>query len=167
MFELKGLSKEGVAAALEKAKHYRLLNEPWEAGSICRDILDVEPDNEEARIILLLSLTDQIRAGRDPKALEKARVVVQDLGDEYDRAYYTGIICERSAKARLARGGPGSGSVAYDWLRQAMAWYETAEALRPPGYDDAVLRWNACARMIMGDESLRPDEDRPVPAFLE
>jgi hypothetical protein len=166
MFELKTLSKEGVAAALEKAEHYRLLNEPWEAGSICRDILEADPENQAARIVLLLSLTDQLRTG-DAKALQTARQVVEGLSGEYERAYYSGIICERKAKAILARGGPGSGSVTYDWLRQAMEWYEKAEDLRPPGYDDAVLRWNTCARIIMENESLRPEEDRPVPVFLE
>ncbi len=167
MFELKALSKEIVAAALEKAERYRLLNEPWEAGSICHDILDVDPQNERARIVLLLSLTDQIRTGGGAKALQKAREVVEGLSGEYERAYYSGIICERKAKAILARGAPGSGPVTYDWLRQAMEWYEKAEALRPSGYDAAVLRWNTCARMIMGDESLRPDEDRPVSMLLE
>ena len=166
MFELKALSKEGVAAALEKAEQYRLLNEPWEAGSICRDILRVDPENHRARIVLLLSLTDLLRTS-DAKALERAREVVASLSSEYERVYYSGIICERKAKAILARGGPGSGPVTFDWLRQAMEWYEKAEALRPPGYDDAVLRWNTCARMIMEDGSLRPDEGRPVPAFLE
>ena len=166
MFELKALSKEGVAAALEKAERYRLLNEPWEAGSICRDILQADPENQDARIVLLLSLTDLFRTG-DAKALNRAREMVDGLGGEYERAYYSGIICERRAKAIRARGSPGSGSVTYDWLRQAMEWYEKAEDLRPPGYDDAVLRWNTCARMIMEDESLRPEEDRPVPAFLE
>jgi hypothetical protein len=104
------------------------------------------------------------------KALSKesvAREVVEELGGEYERAYYSGIICERKAKAILARGSPGSGPVTYDWLRQAMEWYEKAETLRPSGYDAAVLRWNTCARMIMEDESLRPDEDRPVPMLLE
>jgi len=166
MFELKTLSKEGVAAALKKAEHYRLLNEPWEAGSICRDILEADPENQGAQIVLLLSLTDQLRTG-DTKALQTARQVVEGLSGEYERAYYSGIICERKAKAILARGSPGSGSVTYDWLRQAMEWYEKAEDLRPPGYDDAVLRWNTCARMIIEDESLRPEEDRPVPVFLE
>ncbi len=168
MFELKVLSKEGIAAAFEKAERYRLLNEPWEAGSICRDILEADPENQAARIVLLLSLTDQFRTrGGGAKALRTAREVVEGLSGEYDRAYYSGIICERRAKAILARGGPGSGSVTYDWLRQAMEWYEKAEGLRPPGYDDAVLRWNTCARMIMEDESLRPEEDLPVPEFLE
>ena len=166
MFELKALSKEGVDAALEKAMRYRLLNEPWEAGSICRDILQADPENQDARIVLLLSLTDLLRTG-DAKALNWAREVVVGLSGEYERAYYSGIICERRAKAILARGSPGSGPVTYDWLRQAMEWYEKAEDLRPSGYDDAVLRWNTCARMIMEDESLRPEEDRSVPVFLE
>ena len=166
MFELKALSKEGVPAALEKAERYRLLNEPWEAGSICRDILEADPENQAARIVLVLSLTDRLRTG-DSKALERAREVVDGLSGEYERAYYSGIICERSAKMILARGGLGTGPVAYDWLRQAMEWYEQAEALQPRGYDDAVLRWNTCARMIMEDGSLRPDEGRPVPVFLE
>ena len=167
MFELKPLSKEGVTSALEKAEHYRLLNEPWEAGSICRDILEVQPDHQEARIILLLSLTDRFRSGAGTTALERAREMVGELSGEYEQAYYSGIICERKAKAIVARGGPGSGSVAYDWLRQALEWYDKAEAMRPDGNDDAVLRWNTCARMIMRDASLKPEEGRPVPAYLE
>ena len=35
-------------AALEKALRYRLLNEPVEAESICRDVLEVDPDNQAA-----------------------------------------------------------------------------------------------------------------------
>ena len=58
-FELKALSRDSVEAAKKKAVRYRLLNEPVLAESICRDILDVEPDDREAVITLLLSLTDQ------------------------------------------------------------------------------------------------------------
>ncbi len=169
MFELKPLSKEALTSALEKAERYRLLNEPWEAGSICRDILESDPENQEARIVLLLSLTDQFRTGggASAKSMEMAREVVEGLSGEYERAYYSGIICERKAKVILARSGPGSGAVTYDWLRRAMEWYEKAEALQPPGNDEAVLRWNTCARIIMQDESLRPEDGRPIPAFLE
>ena len=35
------------------------LNEPGEAESICRDVLEVDPDNQDALITLLLALTDQ------------------------------------------------------------------------------------------------------------
>jgi hypothetical protein len=29
-----------------------------------------------------------------------------------------------------------------------MTWYEKAEAARPAGNDDAILRWNACLRLL-------------------
>jgi hypothetical protein len=29
-----------------------------------------------------------------------------------------------------------------------MNWFEKAEVLRPAGNDDAILRWNGCARVI-------------------
>ena len=48
-FDLKKLSSEGVAAALEKAQRYRLLNEPQEAESICLDILDVPTASAQAQ----------------------------------------------------------------------------------------------------------------------
>ena len=30
-----------------------------------------------------------------------------------------------------------------------MEFFEKAESIRPPGNDDAILRWNTCARLIM------------------
>ena len=39
MINLKPLKTEAISAALEKAKRYRLLNEPDDAESICLDIL--------------------------------------------------------------------------------------------------------------------------------
>jgi hypothetical protein len=33
-------------------------------------------------------------------------------------------------------------------LREAMKYFEQAEALKPTGNDDAILRWNACVRII-------------------
>jgi hypothetical protein len=49
-----------------------------------------------------------------------------------------------------------------------MNWYERAEAIRPAGNDDALLRWNACARLIMRDRHLVPNtEQRSEPMFLE
>ena len=58
MSELKTLSTEAVPAALEKAEHYRLLNEPEEAESICQDVLAADPANQRALIVLLLARTD-------------------------------------------------------------------------------------------------------------
>ena len=47
-------------------------------------------------------------------------------------------------------------SVAYYSLREAMEHFERAEALRTPGNDDAILRWNTCARIIMRNPEIRP-----------
>ncbi|MFQ5678270.1 MAG: hypothetical protein ACE5HP_02300 [Gemmatimonadota bacterium] len=167
MFELKRLSKRGIEAALEKAERYRLLQEPWEAESICRDILEVDPDNEPALIVLLLALTDQFRLKAGAECLAKARELLPRLPGEYERAYYSGVVCEREAKALLVRDHLGSGPVVYDWLRQAMEWYEKAEELRPPGNDSCLLRWNTCARIIMRHRSLRPERPDAPEMFLE
>jgi hypothetical protein len=145
-FELKSLSSEAVPRALAKAERYRLLNEPREAESICLDTLQREPDNQEALKTLLLALTDQFGKEASPLTVAEAGKIVARLRDEYDRAYYTGIMFERRAKAQLT-----DSAHAFEWLRAAMAWYEKAEAIRPPGNDDALLRWNTCARIIMRD----------------
>jgi len=138
---------------------YRLLNEPGEAESISLDVLRTEPDNQQALVILLLALTDRFSKGY-AVGVTQARELLPRLRDPYEQAYYAGIICERRAKAQLHRGGPGCGFEAYEFLREAMAWYEKAEALRPPGNDDALLRWNACARIIMGNGLAPRTEER-------
>jgi len=61
MFHPKPISKEAIPAALMKAERYRLLNEPGEAESICLDILQIDPGNEEAVVMLVLALSDQFR----------------------------------------------------------------------------------------------------------
>jgi hypothetical protein len=164
MYELKPLSKAGIPAALEKAERYRLLNEPGEAVSICQDVLAIEPDHQEAQVMLLLALTDQL--AEEPAVAAWAQQVARGLRDEYDRLYYAGIIAERSAKAHLRRGGVSPDGV-YDWLTEAMDCYARAEALRPAGNDDPILRWNACARLLREHPNLRPAEERPEPQFLE
>src|SRR5262245_21547511 len=93
VFELKLLSREGIPGALAKAERYRLLNQPWEAECIYRDVLAVDPGNQEAVIGLVLALTDQFEGG-SATIVPRAREALQGLGDEYTRAYYAGIICE-------------------------------------------------------------------------
>ena len=101
-------------------------------------------------------------------AFTEARKCADRIRDDYDRAYFTGIIWERRAKARLRRGVPDGGPRAYEWLREAMTWYERAAAIRPPGNDDALLRWNTCARLIMRDRRLVPvTDERGEPLMLE
>lgn len=143
-FDLKPLSADGVAAALDRAKHYRLLNEPWEAESICRDILLVDDSHQEAAVVLLLALTDQLP--RDGAETE-CRELIGRLSDGYQRSYYLGLLRERKAKAQMHMGV--NPHVPYDGFRQAMDAYEQAIALAPSGNQDAVLRWNTCARIIM------------------
>ena len=158
MFQLKRLSQSGIPSAMAKAERYRLLNQPWAAESICLDVLELDPANQEALVLLLLCLTDQFDKAPGPGLL-RAREVLARLKDPYQRTYYAGVTCERRAKAQLALGAPGSEGAAYDWFREAMGWYEKAEAIRPAGNDDALLRWNACARIITGNKLVpRPKE---------
>jgi hypothetical protein len=166
MRELKPLSRDAVDAALAKAERYRLLNEPHEAESICLDVLTIDATNQAALITLLLALTDQF--AEVPAAHQRARETLSSLDSEYDKAYYAGIVSERRAKAQLARGGAGSSVGAYDWLAEAMRHFERAESLRPPGNDDALLRWNACARFLDRHPQLRPShEEQPEIEMLE
>src|SRR4030095_12140869 len=152
MFNLKPLNHEAIPAALEKANRYRLLNEPGAAESIYLDILAIDPDNHEALIGVVLAMTD--RFSKD-YAVGDARIqdFVAKMQSEYERAYYTGIVYERRAKAVLEKGGIN----AYELFEQAMEWFEKAEAVRPAGNDDAILRWNGCARIIKRN-SLTPRE---------
>jgi hypothetical protein len=166
MHELKRLSPDAVPAALEKAHRYRLLNEPTDAESICRDVLAVDPDNEEARVTLTLALSDQLEE-RMAAAYEQARAELAKLRDPYRRHYYAGILCERRAKAQMKRGGPRTAHTVYDWFRQAMAHYEEAAAVRPAANDDALLRWNACVRVLAAHPELAPEAEEAFRPFLE
>ena len=165
MFELKRLSADAVPAALEKALRYRLLNEPSTAESICHDILIIEPENQQALITLLLALTDRFGKGY-AVGITEAQEVLTHVRDPYERQYYAGIISERRAKAKLQQGHPGSGHDAYELLREAMTWFENAQEIRPPRNDDALLHWNTCARLIMGNQ-LTPRTEEKVELPLE
>ncbi len=129
-FELKKLSPEAIPPALERAERYRLLNEPVQAESIYLDILAVEPENQQALVLLLLALSEQFGENMTEK-LDRAWSLLPRLRDEYQQAYYQG---------------------------------EKAEQLRPHGNDEALLRWNTCARTIMaGKLEPRPlDDYRPM-----
>jgi hypothetical protein len=165
MDELKPLSLEAIPKALEKADRYRLLNEPAEAESICLDILATEPGNQRALVTLILAMTDQFEQKDFSVSSERCEEVIPRLRDEYERIYYSGVMCERKAKASISR--RMTASVAYEWFREAMGWYEKAAAVRPPGNDDALLRWNTCARILMHNADLHAREEEPVEPYLE
>ncbi|HEY2772840.1 MAG TPA: hypothetical protein VGK20_02180 [Candidatus Binatia bacterium] len=159
MIELKRLTEAGIPAALEKAEQYRLLNQPWAAESICLDIVAIQPDHQHALRTLLLARTD--RFGTDGGSLKRARETLQHLKSPYERAYYAGLIFERLAKSQLDARVPAAPQMAWQELKQAMACYEEAEALRPNGDDDAILRWNTCARLLNESPHIRPRHDDP------
>jgi hypothetical protein len=165
MFATKPISPESVAGALAKAERYRLLNEPNEAESICRDILEVDPDNLQAKITLILALTDQIPV--DGQAFVSALSNAGRLPSAYERAYYSGIAWERRAKARHDSAGQGSRQYVHEWIVNALNLFEQAEMLRPPGNDDAVLRWNACVRFLSLKQLTPHTEEAPEPIISE
>jgi hypothetical protein len=166
MFELKPLSPEAIPKALERAERYRLLSEPRVAESICHDILRTEPEHQQALTMLILALTDQFGKEDSAALAKQALEWISQLKDEYARAYYTGIVYERQAKAILNRNLPGAAFDAYDLLREAMGWFEKAEAMLPAGNEDAILRWNTCVRLIM-NKHLTPRAEEGFEPALE
>ena len=152
-FDLKSISPESVPKALEKAERYRLLNEPSLAESICLDILAVSPSHQQALISLLLARTDQFGYGATMKSAEEVLLRIEGA---YERAYYAGLIWERQGHAHLRQHGLSRNANSYHALREAMAHYEQAATVRPHGNDDAILRWNACARVLMQNPEIRP-----------
>lgn len=144
MLQPKTISRDAIPAALERATRYRLLNEPLEAESICRDILNIAPDHREAQTTLLLALTDQfcLQYGVD---IESVKPILSKLADPFDREYFAGIMHERWGKALLEKGTPQQ---ALPWIHQAMRCFDRAAELSSDDQPDAVLRWNTCARVL-------------------
>jgi len=143
--KLKTISKDGIPEAISKVELYRYLNEPEEAESICHDILAADPDNQLAIRLLGLTLTDQFE-GRHSDRYAEAEKIFQSLTDPYDLLYYRGLLLERRAKAQI-KGGVRA-QILVGSLHEAMRCFEEAEKIRPPHNDDAMLRWNRCARLL-------------------
>lgn len=156
-YALKKLAHKDLGTALEKAGIYRDLNQPEEAESICRDILEVEPKNEKALRILGLALTDRF-VERRVGLFEEAMKIFALLPSEYERVYYTGVAWERLGKAQLAR---GEGHNALAALEHALDAFEKAEKLAPPQAPDPILRWNRCVRLLHSHPLLQDAFDAP------
>ena len=164
MTSLKTISHEAIPRAVQKAERYRLLNQSWATESICLDILEVEPGHQQVLVMLLLSLTDQF--GAQPRELaSRARAVLDRLTDPYQKLYYAGIIEERLGHAQLAQGAMHAEAMAHESLHSAMMAFEQAEQLRQSGNDDAILRWNTCARVLAGNSHLAPTSDNYEPSL--
>jgi hypothetical protein len=142
---LKPISRVGIASAISKAELYRYLNEPGEAESICQDILALEPSHQTALRLLGLAITDQFTGKMSDRYSEAARAF-HGLTSEYERAYYTGLLEERKAKAQLRAGRPPH--TVLPIFEDAMRLFEEAEKVRPADNDDAILRWNRCVRLL-------------------
>jgi hypothetical protein len=166
MAQLKTIGRDAIPRAVQKAERYRLLNQPWATESICLDILEVDETNQPVLVMLLLAITDQFGA-RPSELATRARSVLARVTDPYQRAYSAGIINERLGHAQLEQAAMHAESMAHDSLRAAMIAFEQAEALRQPGNDDAILRWNTCVRTMERLRAESEDEVRHDPVFGE
>ena len=166
MSEMKRISAEAIPRAIQKAERYRLLNQSWATESICLDVLEIDPANQQVLVMLLLAITDQF-GGESGEMARRARTVVDQLSDPYQRAYYAGIVAERLAHAQLASGAMHAEEMALTTLRSAMESFEQAESLRQPGNDDAILRWNTCQRTLAGLRRREVEDERYEPSFGE
>ncbi len=143
--KLKTISKSGIPEAIAKAELYRYLNEPEEAESICRDILGADPKHMLGLRTLGLAMTDQFTGGPSDRYAE-VEAIFQSLAEPYERLYYTGLLCERRVKAQLRCGR--APHTLLPLLEKALQCFADAEKIRPPGNDDAILRWNRCVRLL-------------------
>ncbi|HKB98646.1 MAG TPA: hypothetical protein VKD23_07665 [Terriglobales bacterium] len=155
-FKLKTISKAGIPEAISKAELYRSLNEPEEAESICRDILAVEPEHQLALRLLGLAITDQFCGDASDRHSE-AEQLFRRLAERYERLYYTGLLHERRAKAQMRVGRPPH--TLAPLFADAMRCFAEAEIVRPPDNDDAVLRWNRCARLLQSHPGFREEKE--------
>ena len=168
-YKLKTISTSGIDGALFKAQLYRYLNEPEESESICQDILAADPENQAARRLLGLAITDQFR-GIPADRYSEAEATFKSLADPYKREYYLGILCERRAKAQSRAGRPSH--VWVPLFEEAMKHFEAAETIKPSDNEEAVLRWNRCVRLLqtipatITEEPISFDDNDTVPVEL-
>jgi len=144
-YKLKTISSSGIAEALSKAQLYRYLREPEESESICQDILAADPENQAALRLLGLSITDQFTGDVTDRCSE-ADAIFRRLTAPYGKNYYLGILSERRAKAQMRAGRPSY--VVVGLIEEAMRYFDEAEKIRPAANEEAILRWNRCARLL-------------------
>jgi len=154
-YKLKTISMSGIDGALFKAQLYRYLNEPEESESICQDILAADPENQAAKRLLGLAITDQF-CGMLSDRYAEAEAAFKTLSDPYKREYYLGILSERRAKAQSRAGRPSH--VWVPLFEDAMKHFEAAETIKPSDNEEAVLRWNRCVRLLQTIPSTTSDE---------
>jgi tetratricopeptide (TPR) repeat protein len=157
-YELKKLADKNLGAAITLAKHYRDLNQPEEAESICRDVLEVAPADVDALRTLGLALTDRF-SSQWMSLFEEACTTFEKLTDAYERIYYVAIAWERYAKAQLEAGRAHNAIHAFE---QAMERFEAC--LEHAAKDDPapILHYNRCVRALTTNPELTRASSIPI-----
>jgi hypothetical protein len=73
------IDKNSIEDVLERAKQYRSLLQPEVAISICLDIFAVDKDNQNALVIYILALTDQLVQSESKIHHKKLQRVLKSL----------------------------------------------------------------------------------------
>ena len=147
------IDKNSIEDVLERAKQYRSLLQPEVAISICLDIFAVDKDNQNALVIYILALTDQLVQSESKIHHKKITESIKKLDSEFLRHYYSGIFLERQARGLLINSM--SRSFAYEAFIEAIEEFEIAEKMAPKHCADPILRYNSCLRTIK-KENLQP-----------
>ncbi len=156
-YELKRLADKNLGTAIALAKHYRDLNQPDEAESICRDVLEVAPDNVDALRTLGLALTDRF-ASQWMSLFEEACNTFKKLPTDYERAYYVGIAWERYAKAQIEAGRAHNAIHAFE---EAIEKFEEASSHATKDDPAPTLHYNRCVRALTTHPELARAADVP------
>jgi tetratricopeptide (TPR) repeat protein len=149
-YELKKLADKNLDAAIALAQHYRDLNQPEDAESVCRDVLDVAPENVDALRTLGLALTDRFTTAW-MSIFEEACALFKKLPTEFERAYFVGIAWERYAKAQLEAGRAHNAIHAFE---EALARFEEASTLAAKDDPAPILHYNRCVRALTTNPEL-------------
>ena len=150
------IDKGSIEDVLERAKQYRSLLQPDMAISICMDIFAVDKNNQEALVIYILALTDQLSQSESKVHQKKIADSIKRLDSKFLQHYYSGIFFERQARSLLKHSM--SRSFAYEAFIEAIAEFEIAEKMAPEHCADPILRYNSCIRTIK-KENLQPRQE--------
>ena len=150
------IDKDSIEDVLERAKQYRSLLQPDMAISICMDIFAVDKNNQDALVIYILALTDQLSQSESKVHQKKITDSIKRLDSKFLQHYYSGIFFERQARSLLKHSM--SRSFAYEAFIEAMAEFEIAEKMAPEHCADPILRYNSCIRTIK-KENLQPRQE--------
>ncbi len=150
------IDKDSIEDVLDRAKQYRSLLQPDMAISICMDIFAVDKNNQEALVIYILALTDQLSQSESKVHQKKITDSIKRLDSKFLQHYYSGIFFERQARSLLKHSM--SRSFAYEAFIEAIVEFEIAEKMAPEHCADPILRYNSCIRTIK-KENLQPRQE--------